>query len=214
MNSFRLQDLRTVAFLGCHSDDIEIGCGAAILKLASANPEVRIDWLVFSGKDTKREAEAFTAFQEFTKGIKAKTFQVFGYTDGYFPSEWAEIKRTIASATAAEYDLIFTHKTADKHQDHYTLAELSYNRWRNSPILEYEIPKFDGDLITPNIYIPVNEALVDLKADILLRNFSTQATKNWFSKETFKGLAAIRGVECQDKFAEGFISKKAILSFE
>ncbi len=213
MNDLKFGQLRKVAFLGCHSDDIEIGCGATIMKMIQANPDLQIDWLVFSGKDTKREGEANNAFLEFTKGAKNTSFRIFGFTDGYFPNEWADIKKALFEATQPEYDLVFTHKTADKHQDHHTLANLSYNRWRNSPILEYEIPKFDGDLITPNIYIEVEESLIDRKADILLRHFPTQATKNWFSKETFKGLAAIRGVECQSRFAEGFLSKKLTLSF-
>lgn len=214
MNNLKFGQLNKVAFLGCHSDDIEIGCGATVLKLIQANPGVSIDWLIFSGQGTKREAEAHNAFLEFTKGCDGpKNFRIFGFTDGYFPNEWANLKQALFEATQPEYDLVFTHKTADKHQDHYTLANLSYNRWRNTPILEYEIPKFDGDLITPNIYIEAEEALIDRKADILLRHFPTQATKNWFSKETFKGLAAIRGVECQSRFAEGFLSKKLTLAF-
>jgi LmbE family N-acetylglucosaminyl deacetylase len=200
--------------LGAHSDDIEIGCGASLLQLigSSRPPEVR--WVVFSGEGSRAE-EARSSAGHWLCGAESKQIDLHSFRDGFFPDAWAQIKEEFEMLKAAfEPDLIFTHGRDDLHQDHRIVHELTWNTFRNHCILEYEVPKYDGDLASPNSYIPVTEEAARAKAAALMKFFGTQANKHWFCEELFLGLMRIRGMEsCSPSgYAEGFYSRKTCLA--
>jgi LmbE family N-acetylglucosaminyl deacetylase len=200
---------RTILYLGAHSDDIEIGCGGTVLHLAKRYPGARIVWAVFSG-DIQRAREAHRSAADFTRG-SALTFVTESFRDGYFPFQGELIKaRFEALKTEVQPDLIFTHRHDDAHQDHRLLAQLTWNTFRNHLIFEYEIPKWDGDLRTPNCYVSLDKAIVAKKTRLLLKHFGTQRSKHWFTADTFTALMRLRGLECASPsgFAEGFYGRK------
>lgn len=199
--------------LGAHPDDIEIGCGGMVLQLIRAHPGLECRWVVWSG-DERRAAEAHDAATLLLAGAGRAQVSVEPFRDGFFPDEWGRIKARFEALKAeARPDLILTHHRADRHQDHRVIAELTWNTWRDDLILEYEVPKYEGDLHTPNLYVPVDRALVDRKVEILLSAFASQRARSWFDAETFRGLMRIRGVECASPtgYAEGFHAAKAVL---
>lgn len=200
--------------VGAHSDDIEIGCGATLLTLLKANKDVEVQWIVLSangprGDEARRSAEAFLA------GAARHEVVLHTFTDGFFPHEGAAIKKQF-EATKARFapDLILTHRGNDHHQDHRVVSELTWNTFRDHLILEYEVPKYDGDLGQPNVFVPVDAAARARKSEILTSVFVTQRDKRWFSAETFDGLMRIRGVECASPtgYAEGFYARKITLN--
>ncbi len=196
--------------LGAHSDDLEIGCGGTMLSLLDGHPGANVHWRVFSGRDGRaREAEAGAAF--FLHAAKEKDIRVFTFRDGYFPAERSEIKDEFeALKETLSPDLILTHFRDDLHQDHRVLNELTWNTWRNHLILEYEIPKFDGDLGQPNCYVSLEKELVDRKLDGLMATFASQRNRAWFDPELFRGLLRIRGMEAASPsgYAEAFHARK------
>jgi LmbE family N-acetylglucosaminyl deacetylase len=203
----------SILCLGAHSDDIEIGCGGTILRLVQENPESTLSWVVFSAVGTRAE-EAQNAAQLFAgkninRGPLLKTFQ-----DGFMPFAGAEVK-TVFEKLKEEIspDLIFTHNRKDAHQDHRLIAELTWNTFRDHLVLEYEIPKYDGDLGQPSVYVPLKSELCDNKVGYIMRSFPSQQTKHWFRKDTFLSLMRLRGVECNapDGYAEAFYCRKLIL---
>ena len=199
-----------VLFLGAHSDDIEIGCGGTVQRLIRENPQLEVTWVVFSALG-ERGAEARNSAQEFLKDIERKQVIVHGFTDGYFPSRLAEIKDIFEQLKRDVMpDVIFTHYRDDLHQDHRVLCELTWNTWRDHFILEYEIPKYDGDLGSPNFFVHLDKDLCDRKADALVRFFQTQGNKHWFTAETFNAILRIRGVESKSPggYAEAFYGRK------
>jgi LmbE family N-acetylglucosaminyl deacetylase len=202
-----------VLCLGAHSDDIEIGCGATLLRLQEEYPAIHIDWVVFSG-DEKRAKEARTSAGRFLRKAKSKNIITKAFRDGFFPYCGAEIKDAFEELkrTSAP-QLVFTHYRHDLHQDHRLLSELSRNTWRSHLILEYEIMKYDGDLGVPNVFVPVTEKQLEAKIKILLECFPTQASKHWFDRETFRALPRLRGMECNapTRFAEAFHGHKVRL---
>jgi LmbE family N-acetylglucosaminyl deacetylase len=207
------QNRKTILCLGAHSDDIEIGCGGSILRLVEEYPGAEFWWVVFSGNE-QRQAEALRSADLFLTHASQKNIQVKQFRDGYFPQQWAdvkdvfeELKRTVSP------DLIFTHYRHDLHQDHRVINELTWNTWRDHLILEYEIPKFDGDLGTPNVFFPLPRRVCQTKSDILCDVFKTQEVKPWFTGETFWALLQIRGIECRapESLAEAFYGRKLIL---
>lgn len=205
------QPLR-VLLLGAHSDDIEIGCGGTVLRLLRQNPEIEITWVVFSALGERGE-EATKSAYEFLKEVQQKRVIIHEFKDGYFPYRGAEIKDIFEQLKRdLAPDLIFTHYRHDLHQDHRTLCELTWNTWRNHFILEYEIPKYDGDLGTPNFFVNLDKELCDRKTDALVRFFQTQGNKHWFTTETFQAILRIRGVECKSPggYAEAFYSRKVL----
>ena len=140
--------------MGAHSDDIEIGCGGAILRLLAAHPQVEVHWVVFSANPV-RKAEALASAAAFLQGAAQQNIVVHAFRDGYFPYVGDAIKDEFeALRRLVSPDLIFTHCRHDLHQDHRLLCELTYNTFRDHLVLEYEIPKWDGDLRTPNVYFP------------------------------------------------------------
>ena len=205
--------LRTILCLGAHADDIEIGCGGTLLRLREEYPDVQIHWVVFSG-DSVRAAEARGSGRRFLGAAAADRVQLLPFRDRYFPTQWEEIKDhfdAIRRDTAPE--LIFTHRRDDAHQDHRVVSELTWCAFRNHWILEYEIPKFEGDLGNPNVLVPLSAELADRKANWIFQEFPSQQTKSWFTAETFLALARIRGIEAAaaEGYAEGFYSRKLVL---
>lgn len=199
--------------LGAHSDDIEIGCGGALLHLIAANPGARVTWAVF-GAAGERAAEARASAGRFLAGLAAAEVLVFDHRDGFFPYEGAAIKARFEELKAGPApDLIFTHYRDDRHQDHRTLSDLTWNTWRGHTILEYEIPKYDGDLGAPNLFVPLAEPIARRKVELLMEGFATQRSKRWFTEDTFLGLMRLRGIECPTPthYAEAFYGRKIAL---
>lgn len=199
-----------VLCLGAHSDDIEIGCGATLLRLQEECAALHVDWIVFSG-NPQRQKEARASASRFLRKAKSKNVVTHAFRDGYFPYLGAEIKDTFEELKRQPApDVVFTHYRNDLHQDHRLLSELTRNTWRSHLILEYEIMKYDGDLGAPNVFVPVTEKQLATKAKILLECFPTQASKHWFDAETFRALPRLRGMECNapTRFAEAFYGHK------
>jgi LmbE family N-acetylglucosaminyl deacetylase len=205
--------LRRVLLLGAHSDDIEIGCGGTVLSLVARNPGLECYWAVFSG-DRTRKQEARASAREFLSGAKVKRIRNESFKLSYFPSQWPRIKDVFEDIRREfEPELVLTHCRQDRHQDHAVLADLAWNTFRDHLILEYEIPKWDGDLGRPNLYVPIGRPAMARKVEALMRHFGTQRSKHWFDEETFRGLARLRGMECRvpDGYAEAFVARKVTI---
>jgi LmbE family N-acetylglucosaminyl deacetylase len=213
MLNCNFEKVKNLLFLGAHSDDIEIGCGGTILKLAKANPDLNIRWVVFSA-DGKRRLEAQAGAQLFLKGIARSKVVVKRFKTSFFPAQIAPVKSFFETLKRSfQPDIVFTHYREDRHQDHRLVSDLTWNTFRDHLILEYEIPKYDGDLGLPNLFVPLEETLGRRKAEYLAKVFRTQSDKHWFSKETFLGLMRLRGVECATRYAEAFHCRKMICGF-
>jgi LmbE family N-acetylglucosaminyl deacetylase len=218
MREFGIAGLRGgiahILCLGAHPDDIEIGCGATISEIVAANPRLNVIWVVFSAHG-EREREARLGAKRFLRNAARSEVVVQHFRDGFFPSQSADIKDFFETIkTRVDPDVIFTHFREDRHQDHRVLSDLAWNTFRNHLILEYEIPKYDGDLGSPNLYVPIDEKRARLKAKDLCAIFRSQVGHHWFTEDLFTGLMRIRGVECCSPtgFAEAFYSRKAVLS--
>jgi LmbE family N-acetylglucosaminyl deacetylase len=164
----------TVMLLGAHCDDIEIGCGATIASIAAAWPQARIVWVVLSG-DERREAETRAAATALLGGARGAEVRVERFRGSYFPACMAEIKDCIESLKSCAPDLVFTHRRDDAHQDHRIVSELTWNAFRDHTIVEYEIPKYDGDLGAPNVFVPLSREQLRRKCDVLIECFASQA---------------------------------------
>ena len=201
-----------VLCLGAHADDIEIGCGGTVLYLGRALPRVRFYWVVLSSPGTRRQ-EALKAADLFTAGCD-KQVVLENYRDGFLPYSGGEVKDFFERLKGqVNPDLIFTPWHGDAHQDHRLVAELAWNTFRNHLILEYEIPKYDGDMGRPNVFVPLQAPLCQEKVDHLFEAFKSQCSKPWFDRETFLGLLRIRGMESNSPsgYAEGFYARKVVL---
>ena len=199
--------------LGAHSDDIEIGCGATVLGLSRARADLEVTWVVFSAAG-ERAKEAERGAERFLEKVDRPEVELHAFRDGFFPHEGAAIKEVFEDLKTHCYsDLVLTHRGKDCHQDHRAVAELSWNTFRDHLILEYEIPKYDGDLGSPNVFFPVTEELRREKVALLMELFGTQRSKRWFSPETFDGLMRLRGVESASPtgYAEAFDGRKLVL---
>jgi LmbE family N-acetylglucosaminyl deacetylase len=202
-----------VLCLGAHADDIEIGCGGTIRRWAREGRLDDVRWVVFSAEGPRQD-EAQAGAAAFLEGASSRTVQVESFRDGFFPSNLAEIKERFESLKREVVpDVILTHRRDDAHQDHRAVNELAWNTFRDHVILEFEIPKYDGDLVTPNVYVELDDALIKEKAGLLEQVFGSQRDRHWFSRETFLGLARVRGVECRSAggYAEGFVGRKLVL---
>ena len=207
-----LNSLRRILCLGAHSDDIEIGLGGTLLELTAKHPNLEIWWVVFSAPGPRAE-EARQSATEFLAEVAKQEIRIGCFRESYFPSEWPSIKDWFEEIKAAfNPEVIFTHYRNDRHQDHRVLSDLVWNTFRNHLILEYEILKYDGDLGQPNLFIPLSEQIATRKVDLLMKHFQTQATKHWFTRDTFEAMHRIRGVECasQTGRAEAFYCRKLV----
>ena len=200
-----------VLCLGAHSDDIEIGCGGTILRLIELYLAASFTWIVFSAESDTRKHEALAGAARFLADAAAQNVVVKDFRVTFFPADATAIKEYFEERkSAGDPDLIFTHYRHDLHQDHKLISDLTWNTFRNSLILEYEIPKWDGDLGRPNVYVPVERQHADRKVEILLDAFPSQRDKHWFSEETFRAVMRIRGIESKapSGYAEAFHCRK------
>ncbi len=199
-----------VLCLGAHSDDIEVGCGASILRLIKEFPNLKVHWVVFGSSGIRAE-EALNSANEILKDVRGKNIVIMGFRDGFFPYIGSEIKDYFEKLkTEVNPDMIFTHYRQDAHQDHRLISELAWNTFRNQLILEYEIPKYDGDLGVPNFFVHLDEAICERKVEHLLSHFKTQTSRHWFTRETFLALLRLRGMESKSpgNYAEAFYCRK------
>lgn len=198
--------------LGAHCDDIDIGCGAAVMRLAEAIPGLQVRWVVFTGSP-QRQAEARAAATAFLTGVEARV-ETLSFRESFLPQQWGAVKEEF-ERLKAEFNpsVVFTHFKHDHHQDHRIVAELTWNTFRDHLVCEYEIPKYEGDLGNPALFIPVSRAQAERKVDILLSCFGSQRGRAWFDRDTFLGLMRIRGVNCNapSGFAEAFHLRKLVV---
>jgi len=207
------QPVRRVLALGAHADDIEIGCGAALLALSRANPGVEVTWVVFAASG-ERADEARRSAETFLASAGNADVVVHGFRDGYLPHVGAELKDVFEELkTRVEPDLVFTHTRHDLHQDHRAVCELTWNTWRRHLVLEYEIPKYDGDFGAPNVFVPVSRELAVEKARTVVEAFPSQHVKHWFDEELLLGVMRLRGMEAASEsgYAEAFTCRKLSL---
>lgn len=205
----------TILCVGSHSDDIEIGCGGTILRLLSSGHDVNVVWAVFSSsKERKKEARKSAGL--FLRQAKQKQIIVKRFRDGFFPFDGAEIKDVFEGLKKVRPDLIFTHNRRDAHQDHRLIAELTWNTFRNHLVLEYEIPKYDGDLGQPNCFVALEAEILKKKVRYLLDSFQSQHAKSWFREDLFLSLMRLRGMECNASsgYAEAFYCRKLVFGAE
>jgi LmbE family N-acetylglucosaminyl deacetylase len=197
--------------LGAHCDDIEIGCGGTILTLA-ASRELDVRWTVFSST-AERECEARKSACAFLQNVSKKQITIQSFRDGFFPYHGSEVKESFEQLKAEfSPDLVLTHYRQDLHQDHRVVSDLTWNTFRDHLVLEYEIPKYDGDLGSPNFFVPLDQSNCQKKIDYLVNCFESQKQKQWFEEDTFLSLARLRGLECNapEKYAEAFYCRKLI----
>jgi LmbE family N-acetylglucosaminyl deacetylase len=202
-----------VLCLGAHSDDIEIGCGGTVLTLIASHPGIEFDWVVLSATG-KRKKESEAGAAAFLTGAGRKRLTVQDFRDGFFPYIGGSIKEFFEELKPkVDPDLIFTHYRADLHQDHRLVSELTWNTFRDHLILEYEIPKYDGDLGVPNVFVPLDKRICTTKTKAVLQHFRTQAANGWFKAETFQALMRLRGIESNapSGYAEAFYGRKLVL---
>ncbi len=199
--------------LGAHSDDIEIGCGGTVLRLLQEYPDMAVYWVVF-GASGKRAEEAAVSAAAFLAAARSPRIDVKGLRDGFLPYIGGEVKDLFEELKAGvNPDLILTHYRNDLHQDHRLVCELTWNTYRDHLIWEYEVPKYDGDLGTPNIFVSLTETLCRQKTDHLMKHFRTQRSKRWFSRDVFMGLMRLRGIEAAGPtpYAEAFYGRKVLI---
>jgi len=205
--------VRQILCLGAHSDDIEIGCGGTLLRLIASNTQLDVVWVVFSSSPEREQEARESAALFLAKASKSEVI-VRDFRDGFFPFDGAKIKQLFEELKQRfNPDIVFTHNKKDVHQDHRTLAELTWNTFRNHAILEYEIPKYDGDLGRPNLFVPLDKELFRDKVRFLMTAFQSQRGKRWFEEETFLALMRLRGMECNadSGYAEAFYTRKLVL---
>jgi LmbE family N-acetylglucosaminyl deacetylase len=205
--------VRSVLCLGAHADDIEVGCGGTLLRLLAEQPEVSVHWVVLSAPGVRKD-EARAGAGLFLAKAQESRLAIKDYRDSYFPYQGADIKdyfHELAAETSP--DLVFSHHREDRHQDHRLVSELTYCAFRDQPILEYEIPKYDGDLGQPNVFVPLDEADCRRKVESIVGAFQSQHEKKWFTEDTFWATLRIRGLECNStsKYAEAFHCRKLSL---
>jgi LmbE family N-acetylglucosaminyl deacetylase len=209
----RTKEPLRVLCLGAHSDDIEIGCGGTLLDLLERRAPVEVQWLVFSGNPI-RAREARASARRWLRGARSRV-ETKRFRDGFFPSQAVRIKEEFERLKRRPSpDVIFCPWRGDAHQDHRLLGELTWNTFRDHLILEYEIPKYDGDWGSPNLYVPLEEKTVRRKIEHLLQAFPSQSGNQWFTEDTFRAVLRVRGIECNSPSgqAEGFYCRKAVLT--
>ena len=199
--------------IGCHADDIEIGCGGTILRLLASLPDVEVCWVVLSAHGDRVD-EVHASAEAFLQGSTRRQVITRDFRDGFLPYSGGDVKQFFEDLKPTiSPDLIFTHYGNDRHQDHRLASELTWNTFRDHLILEYEVPKYDGDLGSPNVFVHLDEALVRKKIENLLAFFQTQRDRRWFTEDLFMGILRLRGMESNapDRYAEGFYGRKVVL---
>jgi LmbE family N-acetylglucosaminyl deacetylase len=199
--------------VGAHCDDIEIGCSGTLLQMQKSYPGSTCDWVVLTG-NADRQAETGVAMRALLKPAQQGKLLFGNFTDASLPASYGELKTFFAGLQKLRRpDVIFCHERADAHQDHRIVNEMIWGAFRDHLILEYEIPKWDGGLTTPNIYVPLTAAQVRRKVSVLMKAFGSQRSREWFTPQTFEGLMRLRGVECRARsgHAEGFFARKLVM---
>jgi LmbE family N-acetylglucosaminyl deacetylase len=197
--------------IGAHSDDIEIGAGGTIMHLLDAHLGAEVCWIVCASDDVRRK-EAEASAHVVCAGAGTLSTTIGDLPENVLPQHGAAVREMlVAHARPFAPDLVFSPHRDDLHQDHRLLAELALQLFRDHPILEYEIVKYDGDLHTPNVYVEVDESIARRKVDLLFEHFPSQQTRTWFDREAFFGLMRLRGIECNVKYAEGFHAHKLVI---
>ena len=201
-----------VLALGAHCDDIEIGCGGTLLRLAASHPALEVHWVVFCSNEVRR-SEARRSAQAFLEGVATSRVVIHEFRDAFLPYSGPAVKETFETLKK-EFapEVVFTHYREDRHQDHRLVSELTWNTWRDHLILEYEIPKYDGDFAAPNVFSPLPRPLLERKIDLLLRHYPSQSSRQWFTRDLWQGVARVRGMECAapDQVAEAFYGRKLV----
>ena len=199
-----------VLAIGCHADDIEIGCGGTLLALTRQRPALHVTWVVIAASGSRAE-EARESASAFLADATDTDIRVLGFRESFLPYIGGEVKEAFETLKDVEPDLILTHTRHDLHQDHRLACELTWNTFRDHLILEYEIPKYDGDISVPNVFVPLEDELVDAKVELIQRHFPSQVGKHWFDEELLRALMRLRGVECATRYAEAFMCRKLSL---
>jgi LmbE family N-acetylglucosaminyl deacetylase len=206
-------DQLSILCLGAHSDDIEIGAGATLLSLMDRGIRLDVHWCVLSAAGD-REREARASATDFLSKAASAQVEVMPFRDGFFPEQGEQIKSWFEDLKKrTNPGVVLTHRRDDAHQDHRQVCRLAWNTFRDHCILEYEVPKWDGDLAQPNLYMPVSAGALERKISLLTKHFGSQRSKQWFDAETFLGLARLRGMECRapERYAEAFVARKLAL---
>lgn len=203
---------RGVLVLAAHPDDAEIGCGGTMLRLARRFPGLPVTVVVASGVPLRLEEQRH-ATELFLPGCEV-ALHTFGLPDGRLPAVWGEVKERLEEVAAGiEVDVVLAPRTDDAHQDHRVVAGLAPTVWRDQLVLGYEIPKYDGDLGRPSLYVPLEEQIARDKVALLEKAYPSQVNRDWWGEETFLGLARLRGIECRARYAEAFVMTKAALTW-
>jgi LmbE family N-acetylglucosaminyl deacetylase len=201
----------SVLAIGAHPDDLEIAAGGMLLDLAARRPGLHVRYVVLSGSP-ERQQEARSAARAFTSGAELEV-ELYELPDGRFPVVWDQVKDILEGLAASlRPDVILTPSATDAHQDHRTVGELVPTAFRDQLCLAYEIPKWDGDLPRPNVYFPISEDIAERKVELLDKHYPSQRSRDWWTAETFLGLARLRGVECRARYAEAFTCSKMVIS--
>jgi LmbE family N-acetylglucosaminyl deacetylase len=204
----------SVVAIAAHPDDIEIGCGGTVLRLVAEGRVASMTWVVLTG-DGRRRQEAEAAARAFVPAPVPLDVRQAHFPDGYLPGSYAHVKRYLhdIDPSVPAPDLVLVPRREDAHQDHRLIAELAPTAFRDSLILEYEIPKYDGDLAALNAYVELSPEVVATKVELLLRAFPSQLDRPWFTEETFRAILRLRGVEARaaSGYAEGFVARKVVL---
>ena len=199
--------LDRILAVGCHSDDIEIGCGGTLLALMRSRPGLHVTWVVLAAEG-RRGDEARASAEAFLAGAGSSDVRVLEHRESFLPYTGSAVKESFEELKAVEPDLVLTHTADDRHQDHRLAWELTWNTFRDHLILEYEIPKYDGDVGRPNVFVPLDEEIVSAKLRLLEEHFASQRDKHWFDGELFRSLLRLRGVEAATRYAEAFTCRK------
>jgi LmbE family N-acetylglucosaminyl deacetylase len=198
---------RRVLAIGCHADDIEIGCGGTLLECMRQRRDLSVTWVVLCA-DGDRADEARASAGAFLEHAASSTVRVLGLRESFLPYVGPSVKEAFEELKTESPDVVFTHSREDLHQDHRLASELTWNTFRDHLILEYEVPKYDGDLGPRNVFFPLREETVSEKLRLLREHFVSQTSKHWFDDEVFRGILRIRGVEAATRYAEAFTCRK------
>lgn len=198
---------------GAHCDDAEIGAGGTIARLVAERPDAEVTWVVLAAADHARAAEARASADRLLEGVARSVMDLGSLRDGYLPYLGPAAKDALAVHSGTDPDLVLAPRQDDAHQDHRHLAELIPQLFRRATVLEYEVPKWDGDLGTTNVYVPLTAAEGAAKVEHVLGVFRSQHGRTWFTEETLRAILRLRGIECRapDGLAEAFLCRKLVI---